>query len=209
MVTRPQIGVCSIVLIVLNAYSMAFVVSPAPRTLVSSNLKVLGISLPETIKETTRSIQPVYNDAPPLTQAFEAHSAPIVLFDGVCNFCNSGMWFVMGHSDPNRLRFAAQQSAAGQQLLLACNMDPEAMESIFVLDKSGELHSNSDACIQIGKGMKFPFPLLATIAALIPFRAREAAYKWVSKQRSVFGESDSCRLPEDDEVLRFYTTDEF
>ncbi|MFI5307225.1 MAG: thiol-disulfide oxidoreductase DCC family protein, partial [Polyangiales bacterium] len=42
---------------------------------------------------------------------------PILLFDGVCNFCNGAINFVIAHDPAARFRFASLQSAAGRAVL--------------------------------------------------------------------------------------------
>jgi predicted DCC family thiol-disulfide oxidoreductase YuxK len=42
---------------------------------------------------------------------------PIILFDGVCNFCNSTVNFVLKNDRTKKLRFAPLQSVTGEQIL--------------------------------------------------------------------------------------------
>jgi predicted DCC family thiol-disulfide oxidoreductase YuxK len=42
----------------------------------------------------------------------------IILFDGVCNLCNSVVSFLIKYDRQNNLHFAAQQLSAGQKLML-------------------------------------------------------------------------------------------
>jgi len=43
---------------------------------------------------------------------------PVVLFDGVCNFCNGAIQFVVDHeASPSRLSFAPLQSDLAKELL--------------------------------------------------------------------------------------------
>lgn len=39
---------------------------------------------------------------------FERAESAVVLFDGECNFCNSGVWMMISNSEAGNLRFCAQ-----------------------------------------------------------------------------------------------------
>lgn len=39
---------------------------------------------------------------------FEGAKSAVVLFDGECNFCNSGVWMMISNSKKRNLRFCAQ-----------------------------------------------------------------------------------------------------
>lgn len=43
--------------------------------------------------------------------------ADVILFDGVCNFCNASINFVMDHDEQRRFRFASLQSDYGKKVL--------------------------------------------------------------------------------------------
>jgi predicted DCC family thiol-disulfide oxidoreductase YuxK len=59
-------------------------------------------------------------------------SGPVVLFDGVCNFCNRMVNFAI-RNDPNaRLKFAPLQSVAGQTLIKKFGISPNADTLVFI-----------------------------------------------------------------------------
>ncbi|KAG5182004.1 hypothetical protein JKP88DRAFT_165041, partial [Tribonema minus] len=112
---------------------------------------------------------------------------------------------VLAHSDADKLRFAAQQSDTGLEILKLFGMEPGELRSIAVLQRSGKLLTQSAAVLEIARRMYQPFPALAEVCSAIPEPARDALYAWVSTQRGVFGHADSCRIPEDEEMARFLT----
>ena len=46
---------------------------------------------------------------------------PVILFDGVCNFCNNAINFTLKRNTKANIRFAPMQSEAGQKLLQQYN----------------------------------------------------------------------------------------
>jgi hypothetical protein len=67
----------------------------------------------------------------------ESDVHPILLFDGVCNLCHRAMRFVLDHDRDARFRFAPLQSDVGRALLERFKMDPNALESVVVIDAAG------------------------------------------------------------------------
>ncbi|CAN0042808.1 unnamed protein product, partial [Phaeothamnion confervicola] len=128
----------------------------------------------------------------------------VVLFDGSCAFCSSGVWLMLEHSKPSAMRFATQSSDIGLSLLGACGLDPDRLSSIALMESNGKLHTRSDAVLQIARRMDFPFPLLAAAAAVVPLPLREAVYGWISENRhTLVAPTDECRIPEEDQMERF------
>eukprot|EP00752_Nemacystus_decipiens_P010523 g9371.t1 len=135
---------------------------------------------------------------------FEGAKSAVVLFDGECNFCNSGVWMMISNSKKRNLRFCAQNSEIGLSLLHSFGQDQERLSSIAVLDKHGHLYTRSCAIVHIMARMDTPFPAAAAVLKAVPRPIRDAAYGFVSRRRHMFGtESMACRIPEDDEVERF------
>ncbi|CAN0342909.1 unnamed protein product [Ectocarpus sp. 6 AP-2014] len=88
---------------------------------------------------------------------FEGAKSAVVLFDGECNFCNSGVWMMISNSEARNLRFCAQNSEMGVSLLHSFGQDQERLSSIAILDKDGHLYTRSCALVHIMARMDFPF----------------------------------------------------
>lgn len=120
--------------------------------------------------------------------------AAIVLFDGICNFCNSSVQFIIDRDPARHFRFASLQSAVGQRLLQEHGVDPNQLSTI-VLIEGKNAYLRSAAALRIARGLRQPWPLLYGLA-LIPRFLRDAAYSWFAARRyRWFGKSESCRLP--------------
>ena len=58
----------------------------------------------------------------------------IILFDGVCNLCNSSVIFAIKRDKNDVFRFAALQSEIGEQLTSKYNIDTSKTDSIILID---------------------------------------------------------------------------
>lgn len=135
---------------------------------------------------------------------FQCADSAVVLFDGECNFCNSGVWMMISNSDAGNMRFCAQNSEMGLSLLHSFGQDQERLSSIAVLNKDGHLFTRSSALVEIMSRMHAPYPVLSAVFNAVPESVRDEMYAWVSRRRHAFGtENLSCRIPEEDEVSRF------
>lgn len=122
-------------------------------------------------------------------------SNPIILFDGVCNLCNSSVQFVLKHEKHHNFKFASLQSNFGQLKLKEFNLKTEDFDSIVLLEK-GKLYRKSTAVLKISKHLKFPFSLLS-LFLIIPNFIRNFVYDFIAKNRyKWFGKEETCWLPE-------------
>ena len=123
----------------------------------------------------------------------QKHSA-IILFDGVCNFCNSSINFVIRHDKKNHFRFAPLQSETGKQLLQQFEAGELPLDSI-VLIENNKLYKQSTAVLKIAKQLGGAYRLLYGFV-ILPRFLRDAVYKYVAKNRyKWFGKKDSCMIP--------------
>ena len=67
----------------------------------------------------------------------------VVLFDGVCNFCDSSVQFIIKHDKSNSLKFASLQTEFGQNLLKQFN-HTTALESV-VFFENNQIYTKSTA----------------------------------------------------------------
>ncbi len=126
----------------------------------------------------------------------------IILFDGVCNLCNSSINFIIDR-DPNKnFLFAPLQERTGQDLQMKYGLRPEALDSV-VLIKNGKVYQKSSAALEIAKKLSGGWKLLI-IFKLVPQRFRDRIYDLIAKNRyRWFGKTDQCRMPTPDLKMRF------
>ena len=118
----------------------------------------------------------------------------IVLYDGVCNFCNSSVNFIISHERQSELMFASLQSDIGQNLLRKYNEQTDDFESIIFIGDSG-VSKKSKAAFKIAGFLKPPWSWLA-IFRILPSFVTDFFYGIIAKNRyAIFGKADSCNIP--------------
>ena len=132
----------------------------------------------------------------------EGKTAPVILFDGVCNLCNGTVNFVIDRDPQARFRFAALQSKAGQELLTRYGLPGDYLGSI-VLVEEGEAHTQSTSMLKILGGLDAPWSWLAAFL-FVPAPLRDGVYKLIARNRyNWFGKLETCRVPTEDVIARF------
>ena len=118
----------------------------------------------------------------------------IILFDGVCNLCNSSVNFIIDHDKKNVFRFASLQSDAGQTLLKKFNLNVKEFNSIILVEND-KFYERSSAVMKIVK--KFPgLWKFLYLFIIIPAPVRDFVYDIIADNRyKWFGKKDSCRVP--------------
>ncbi|MBX7241066.1 MAG: thiol-disulfide oxidoreductase DCC family protein [Bacteroidia bacterium] len=126
----------------------------------------------------------------------------VIIFDGVCNFCNSSVNFIMKRDPEAKFLFTANQNEAGQKILKEHNVDVLNI-STFFLYENGKIYSKSTAALRVARQMSFPWNLLYGFI-IIPAFIRDIIYDFIAKNRyNWFGKKESCRLPKPEERARF------
>jgi len=125
----------------------------------------------------------------------------IVLFDGVCNFCNASVNFIIRYDRSKRFKFAALQSEIGQQLRAKHGIGDDVDSIILIEDDRAYLHSS--AGLRVAKGLGGIWSL-AYIFIVVPAFIRDLVYKTFAKYRyRLFGRQEACMLPTPDVRERF------
>lgn len=125
----------------------------------------------------------------------------VILFDGVCNFCNSSVNFIIERDVLHYYKFAALQSEYGNAILAKFHKSTEDFNSILVIENE-VFYEKSDAVLKITthlKGWKW-----VSYFKVLPKFFRDFFYDLIAKNRYIiFGKSEHCRLPSASERLLF------
>jgi predicted DCC family thiol-disulfide oxidoreductase YuxK len=134
--------------------------------------------------------------------AQEPAPEPIVIFDGVCNLCESSVLFIIRRDAAGRFRFAAAQSSAGRELQQRYALDALDLETLILI-KDGRAFTRSDAFLHIARELDRPWRLLAALR-VVPRSLRDRAYALVARNRyRWFGRKPACMVPSEDVRARF------
>ncbi len=127
---------------------------------------------------------------------------PVVLFDGVCNFCEGAVRFVLKRDRAGRFRFAPLQSATGRELLAGFRFPPDWTEGLVVVD-SERVYTRSDAALRVARGLPGAWPLLWALRA-VPRTLRDFVYDaFAARRYRWFGERSACFVPTPEIRQRF------
>ncbi len=117
----------------------------------------------------------------------------IILFDGICNLCNSSVQFVLKHDAKKQFLFASLQSDASRKLLLQFNYENAKMMSI-VLIEDNKVYDKSTAALRIARRLN-PIWNYRYVLIILPKGIRDFVYDIIAKNRyGWFGKRSSCLM---------------
>ncbi|MFN2261325.1 MAG: thiol-disulfide oxidoreductase DCC family protein [Psychroflexus sp.] len=127
----------------------------------------------------------------------------IVLFDGVCNFCNASVRFILKRDKKDLFRFASLQSDLGKSLTDERGIDTDTIDSIILIDPGNAYYIKSTAALEISKDLSGLYPVLS-LFLFLPEGFRNSVYDFVAKNRyKWFGKSETCPFPTPEENSKF------
>ena len=118
----------------------------------------------------------------------------ILLFDGVCNLCNSIVQFTIKRDPEGKFKFASLQSESGQGLLKKFGLPRDDFDS-FVYIKGDKYFLKSSAGLHVLKDLGGIWKLFY-VFIIVPKTVRDLFYNIIAKSRyKIFGKRDSCMIP--------------
>jgi predicted DCC family thiol-disulfide oxidoreductase YuxK len=129
-------------------------------------------------------------------------TAPVMLFDGVCNVCNAAVQFVLSHERAPEYQFASLQSELGKRMLDERGLTHD-LDTVVVVD--GErIFTRSSAAVHVLRSMRGAWPVLAALLWIVPKPLRDLGYDVFAHFRyRFFGKRDSCMIPTPELRSRF------
>ncbi|RUP49694.1 hypothetical protein BC936DRAFT_141786 [Jimgerdemannia flammicorona] len=142
----------------------------------------------------------------------------IVLYDGVCNVCNSSVQFAVRHNSrpaPPYIHFASLQSRIGKRIIetfhisaagrletsvllrfdvssKSCDADDSEDDALLV----PQIFTRSDASLHLARYLDFPMWVGYYAGLAVPKAVRDPFYDWFAKNRYAnFGRTDLCQIP--------------
>jgi predicted DCC family thiol-disulfide oxidoreductase YuxK len=129
---------------------------------------------------------------------------PVILFDGICNFCNSAVNFTIKRDNKAIIQYAPLQSEKGRMFLRQYNLPVDEMKS-FVFIEDGKVYTGSSASLRVCRYLRGFWPI-CYLFIIVPRFIRDGLYNFVAKNRyKWFGMRQECMVPTPDVRKRFLT----
>jgi predicted DCC family thiol-disulfide oxidoreductase YuxK len=135
-----------------------------------------------------------------------AGAAPVLLYDGVCGFCNKSVQMILDHDRKGSMRFAALQSDYGMGVV---ERHPElrGVDSVVYVERAGGVERvsvRSDAALKVAAYLG-GFWKVFLAAKVMPRGLRDYFYDLFARNRyRLFGKYDTCMLPPPEVRSRFF-----
>lgn len=127
---------------------------------------------------------------------------PVVLFDGVCNLCNSSIIFIIRRDAHAKIKFASLQSEYGAEQMKRFNLPPEALNTVLLI-RNNQLFQKSNAALEIARLLDGIWPLMYAFK-IVPLFIRDFVYDWIAHNRyRWFGKMEECMIPSPAMKARF------
>jgi predicted DCC family thiol-disulfide oxidoreductase YuxK len=142
--------------------------------------------------------------------------AAVVLFDGVCNFCDASVNFIIDHDKAGYFKFAPLQSDEGRRLAAKHGFESAAARSenvagdlipidSVILVENGKAYTHSTGALRVVRRLGFPWSLMYAFI-VVPRPVRNYFYRLFAKYRyRFFGKKDQCMIPTAEVRSRFLT----
>jgi len=133
---------------------------------------------------------------------------PIILYDGVCGFCNRMVQFILKRDSRDRFRFATLQSEFARRLLQKHGISTDQLETLYLVLDNGQpserILERSRASITIFRELTTFWRLTANFLAIFPKALRDWGYNLIARYRyRIFGKYDTCPLPKASDRHKF------
>ena len=126
-------------------------------------------------------------------------SKHIIFFDGICNFCNFWVQFLMNRDKKRLFQFAPLQGEHAKRLLSHIEDQPDSI----VYWKKGEISYKSKAALAILADLGGVWSLFLVIK-IFPQFFLDKIYDLIAKNRYAwFGQQPTCRVPTEEERSHF------
>jgi predicted DCC family thiol-disulfide oxidoreductase YuxK len=122
------------------------------------------------------------------------NNKPIVLFDGICNYCNYWVNFAVRRDSKQKLLFTPLQGETAKRLLPQYNISPTALSSVILIDKE-KAYTQSTAALRMSRYLDGGWKLLYGLI-IIPKPIRDFFYNIIARNRyKWYGKRDECMVP--------------
>lgn len=148
---------------------------------------------------------------PLLPERVTSHDA-VLLYDGLCGFCDGTVRWLLRRSSANtragQIYFLPQQSELAQAILKKHGLPTQDSHRAYLLVHPGtpreRILQGSAAILRATAMLRGVWLLLATLAGVLPRSLRDAVYAAIARNRyKIAGKRTECRIPAPEERPRF------
>jgi predicted DCC family thiol-disulfide oxidoreductase YuxK len=126
----------------------------------------------------------------------------LILFDGVCNWCNAWVTVAIAHDPDGHFKFGTLQSEPAQRILHDLRL-PATDYQTFLLLEGCHVYTKSTAALRVIRQLSRWWPLYY-LCMLVPAPLRDVVYDFVARHRYRWmGRTVACRVPTQAERERF------
>lgn len=119
----------------------------------------------------------------------------IILFDGVCNLCNSAVQFIIERDKKDVFRFVALQSDLGLEICNYIGINQKMTDSIILYEPGIAYYYKSEAALKIASQLVGFYSLLGSFNFL-PKKINDSIYDYTAKNRyNWYGKKEHCMIP--------------
>ena len=134
------------------------------------------------------------------------NDAPILLYDGLCGFCDRIVQFVLARDKRGAIKFATLQGSFARSVV-ARHPELKEIDSLILVEepntKNERVFVKSDGAFRVAHHLGAPWNL-AGVYRIIPRFLRDAYYDFIAKNRNyLFARRTACRIPSPEQRDRF------
>jgi predicted DCC family thiol-disulfide oxidoreductase YuxK len=121
----------------------------------------------------------------------------ILLYDGLCGFCDRTVQFILRHDPRGPMRFAPLQGSSAKTIL-ARHPELEGVDSLILVEGTGDAETTSIRSEAVLRILAYLGGIwtVSVVLRLVPRPVRDWAYALFARYRyKVFGFYDVCPMP--------------
>jgi predicted DCC family thiol-disulfide oxidoreductase YuxK len=133
--------------------------------------------------------------------------SPVLLYDGLCGFCDGTVQFILKHDRTGRMKFATLQGDYARGVMTRhpelANVDSLVLVEPDPVLGTERVYIRSTCALRLARYLGGAWHL-ARITAIVPRFVRDLAYAGFARIRyRVFGRYDRCPIPTPEQRARF------
>jgi predicted DCC family thiol-disulfide oxidoreductase YuxK len=128
-----------------------------------------------------------------MKETASGNNKPVILYDGDCTLCNTGVRFILRHVSQDPFLFIPLSSEPGKKYVNRLDL-PDPLPDSLILIEEDQAWWYSDAVLKIARYLRGGWPLFS-LFSVFPVRWRDWVYRWIAKNRyHWFGKDRSCEI---------------